>query len=76
MKKIFENAEMSIKLVAKGGWVCWKNLIAVPLVVSLLSSQTFYKSHMKCDRMLPIKHKKEPLDKVLEAHLPADLMQH
>jgi hypothetical protein len=25
--------------------------------------------------MLPIKHKKEPLDKVLEAHLPADLIQ-
>jgi len=53
-----------------------QNFIAAPSSILLLRFQTPYKSHMKFDRMLPIKHKKEPLDKVLEAHLPADLMDH
>jgi len=45
-----------------------QNFIAAPLGVSLLYPQIFYKSHVQDDRILPIKHKKEPLDKVLEAH--------
>jgi len=53
-------------------WVCWKNFIAVPLIVSLLRFQTLYKGHLRQNRMFPIKYIKEPLDKVLEAHPPAD----
>jgi hypothetical protein len=58
------------------GWVCWRNFIAAPSSILLLRFQTLYKSYMKFDRMLPIKHKKEPLGKVLEAHPPADLMHY
>jgi hypothetical protein len=45
-----------------------QNFIAAPLGVSLLYPQIFYKSHVQFDLILPIKHKKEPLDKVLEGN--------
>ena len=52
-----------------------KNFIAAPLIILLHGYQIFPKSHPKRNRMLPIRFKKEPHYKVLEAHLPADRMQ-
>jgi hypothetical protein len=39
------------------------------------SFPTLYKGHLRGNRRVPIKYRKEPHYKVLEAHAPADFMQ-